>query len=275
MESYKISKVLNNNVVIADIKGEEVILIGKAIGFNYRKGDVVPEDRVENTFVKKVSNVGGNYTRLLESIDNSIVGMSEEIINMCEQKLATKLSTSIHVSLPDHINFAIRRLNQGITIENPFISELSVLYPLEYDLASTALNMINERFDVNLPLDEIGFICMHIKAALGQENVSDTLAYTKKIGEIMSFISKLTKKQLSNNSLEYARTATHINFMLNRVINGKTIKNHLIDSIKKELYNEYDLAIKLSIKVEKLFAVKIPEDEIGFMALHLKRLIEL
>jgi transcriptional antiterminator len=52
MESYKISKVLNNNVVIADSKGEDVILIGKAIGFNYRKGDVVPEDRVENTFVK-------------------------------------------------------------------------------------------------------------------------------------------------------------------------------------------------------------------------------
>lgn len=275
MKPYKISKILNNNVVIAKSKGEDVILIGKAIGFDYRKGEAVPEDRIENTFVKKVSNVGGNYAKVLESIDTSIVGISEEIINMCEKKLEIKLNVSIHVSLPDHINFAIRRLKQGINIENPFTSEIAALYPSEYDLAAKSISMINERFSINLPIDEIGFICMHIKAAIEQGSVTDTFAYAKKIGEIMNLISKLTKKELNKNSLEYARTVTHINFMLDRVMNGKTVKNHLIDSIKKQLYNEYDLAIKVSMKIENLFTVKIPEDEIGFMALHLKRITEL
>lgn len=275
MGRYKIKKVLNNNVVIADIKGESVILVGKAIGFDYKKGELLPENRVENTFVRKVENVDGNYKRILENIDNSIVGISEEIINMCERKLNVKLNSALHISLPDHINFAMRRLKQGIRIENPFINELAALYPSEYTLASKAISMINERFNVNLTEDEIGFICMHIRAALEQQEVSDTLAYTKKIGEIMTLISRLIKKDINKNSLEYARTVTHINFMLDRVIEGKTIKNYLLDSIKKELYNEYDLAIKVSMKIENLFSVKIPEDEKGYIALHLKRLTDL
>lgn len=63
--------------------------------------------------------------------------------------------------------------------------------------------------------------------------------------------------------------------MLQRVIKKKTIKNYLLDSIKKEMYNEYDLAIKIALKIENLFSIKIPEDEIGYIALHIRRLSEI
>lgn len=275
MAAYKIKKILNNNVVIADDDGEDVILVGKAIGFDYKKGDLLPENRVESAFVKKVSNMGENYTKIIENIDSQIVGISEEIINMCENRLNLKLNSAIHTSLPDHISFAIKRFNEGIMIQNPFRNEIATLYPIEYDLASKALEIINKRFNISLSEDEIGFICMHIRAAIEQHEVTAALTYARKINDVMMLISKLIKKDIDKNSLEYARTVTHINFMIDRVIKGKAVKNYLIDSIKKELYNEYDFAIKVSMKIENLFSVIVPEDEIGYLALHLKRLTDL
>lgn len=274
MEGYKIKKILNNNVVIAEKEKEESILVGKGIGFDFGKGKAVPKDRIENIFIRETAKIGENYQKVLENIDNEIVGISEEIINLAERELKSKLNEAIHISLPDHISFAIKRIEKGITIENPFMSELNILYPTEYKLAVKAVETINSRFKMNFPEDEAGFICLHIRAALTQKDVTDPLAYTKKIGKIVDLIEKLTGKNLDKSSLAYIRTVTHINFMIQRIEKNKTIKNNLLETIKKEFYNEYNTGIKVAMKIEDLFSLKVPEDEIGYIALHLKRLSE-
>ena len=274
MVSYIVKKVLNNNVVIA-VKDEcEFILVGKGIGFNTKKGSSVPENTIGNVFVKQSSDKS-KFDMVLRSIDRKIVGISEEIISLCENELGIKLNSAIHTSLPDHINFAFTRIRKGIKIENPFLNEIMVLYPREYKLAQKAFDMINKNFDTKLPRDEVGFICMHINAAIARKNVSDTVEYTRKIGDIMKFISVILNKDIDKSSLAYERTVTHINFVLDRIMKKKTIKNLLLDSIKKQMYNEYGLALKVAIKIESLFSVKVPEDEVGYLALHLKRLKEL
>jgi transcriptional antiterminator len=273
MEAYSIKKVLNNNVVIGEKNKKQFVLVGKAIGYESKKGDKVTGDRIESVFIKQ-TQVEDRFNRVLQDINSEIVGLSEEIISLCEKELGSVLSDAIHVSLPDHINFAIHRIEKGVKIENPFLNELVALYPKEYKLAEKALHMINSRVSVELPEDEIGFICMHINAAMRKEEVSSSLAYTKKIGEVMNLISKLLKKNFDKNSLEYVRTITHINLMLQRVLSNKAIKNYLLDNIKKELYNEYDLAMKIAFKIENLFSIKIPDDELGYIALHLRRLSE-
>jgi transcriptional antiterminator len=273
MEEYTIKKVLNNNVVIGEKQKKQFVLVGKAIGYEAHKGNKVTEDRIESVFIKQ-TEVEERFDRVLHHINSEIVGLSEEIISLCENELESRLSEAIHVSLPDHINFAIHRIEKGVKIQNPFLNELVALYPKEYKLAEKALHMINSRVSVELPEDEIGFICMHINAAMRKEEVSSSLAYTKKIGEVMNLISKLLKKVFDKNSLEYVRTITHINLMIQRVLSKKAIKNYLLDNIKKELYNEYDLAMKIAFKIENLFSIKIPEDELGYIALHLRRLSE-
>lgn len=60
--------------------------------------------------------------------------------------------------------------------------------------------------------------------------------------------------------------------MIERVKENKTIKNELLDSIKEEMKSEFGIAIKVAMLIEKLFEIKIPEDEIGYIALHLKRI---
>ncbi|NMM63185.1 PRD domain-containing protein [Clostridium sp. P21] len=272
MKQYTVKKVLNNNVVIAEKDSEEFVVVGKAIGFNCHKGVKIDEDRIEGIFVKQSEKSNEQFNEVLKKINSEIIGISEEIISLCEKELEMKISEAIHISLPDHINFAITRIKEGIEIENPFLYELEVLYPKEYKLAEKALEMINERFQVNLPKDEIGFICMHINAAITEKKVSDTLLHTKKINEIMQFIFKLLNKKINIKSLSYIRTITHLNFMIERILSKKFIKNNLLDTIKKEYYHEYGIAIKVAMKIENLFSVDVPEDEIGYIALHINRI---
>ncbi|NEZ45847.1 PRD domain-containing protein [Clostridium niameyense] len=272
MDSYKVKRILNNNVIIVEYKNEELILVGKGIGFNSRAGEPLSKEKIENVYIKKTSNITENYNKVLNKIDEKIVGISEEIINIAENKLNAKLNEGVHISLPDHINFAIRRIEKGINIENPFLEELRILYPNEYEISLKGLDIINKRLNVNLPKDEAGFICLHIRGGITRQDVSKSLEYTKKISKVMELINKLTGRNINKDSLSYVRTLTHINFMVERVKENKTIKNQLLDSIKKELSNEFSIAIKVAMLIEKLFKIKVPEDEIGYIALHLKRL---
>ncbi|WP_373897651.1 PRD domain-containing protein [Haloimpatiens sp. FM7315] len=274
MGNYIIKKILNNNAVIATKDDVEVILTGKAIGFDLKKDSIIPNYRINSVFVK-ASSTNEDYTSILNSIDKNILGISEEIIYMCEEKLKVKLNKAIHISLPDHISFAITRLKQNIKIENPFLKDLAILYPKEYELASKAVSLVNNRLGIRFPDGEIGFICLHINAAIHSQNVNESISYTKKINETITLISKLLKRDFDKNSMEYVRTVTHLKFMLERTLSGKPIKNPLLNSIKKEFYHEFDTGIKIALKIESLFNVRVSEDEIGYIALHLKRLCEI
>jgi transcriptional antiterminator len=150
MEVYTIKKILNNNVVIGLRDRVEYVLVGKAIGYDSQKGDKLFKDRIESIFVKQ-EDANDNFDRILQNINKEIVGLSEEIISLCEKELDQKLSKAIHVSLPDHISFAIHRIETGVKIENPFLNELAALYPKSYVLAQKALLMINDRITTKLP----------------------------------------------------------------------------------------------------------------------------
>lgn len=106
-----------------------------------------------------------------------------------------------------------------------------------------------------------------------EKEVSESLAYTRKIGEVMELIQKLTGKDLEKGSLAYIRTMNHINFMIERVEKNKPIKNELLESIRTGLAAQYSIAIKIAMKIENLFSLTVPEDEIGYIALHINRLV--
>ncbi|EPZ37625.1 transcriptional antiterminator [Anoxybacillus ayderensis] len=53
-QSFRIEKILNNNVLIASHPTyDEVVLIGKGIGFGKKKGDVIEQKDVEKWFILK------------------------------------------------------------------------------------------------------------------------------------------------------------------------------------------------------------------------------
>lgn len=266
---YHVKKVLNNNVVLTEKEGKEIILIGRGLGFM----EIIDESCIEKRFVLEY-NTREKFKGLLESVDEQVIGLAEEIITMIEQETGKKLSEHIHISLADHIGFAIDRIKLGIEIKNPFNAELKVLYPEEYALAEKAVLMVGTKLGVMMPADETGIIAMHIHAGMENNSLSKTVKYTSIINELVETIEREVGISIDRSGMDYARLITHLRFALDRMDKDKPIDNPLINTIKRRYKRSYRVANKLKDIIEGYLDKDVPEGEVGYLAIHIERALE-
>jgi transcriptional antiterminator len=275
---YIINRVFSNNVVLVNESStaEEVILLGKGIGFGKKPGDQLPaaDDRIEKKFRLEDENHIKQYHRLINQVDKAIIGISEEIIALIAKELTPQLNEHVHVALPDHIQFAIDRLHNGLEIVNPFLLEIQTLYPKEFALAKRAAQMIEQRFEVGIPESEVGFLALHIHSAASDFPVSKAVRFTNLIQELVEHVEGQTGTTLEKDSIDYVRLITHLRFAMERIRQGKAIQNPLLDRVKASFPDAYTLAEGLGSLISERLEVVVPEDEIGYIALHLHRMLQ-
>ncbi|WP_167830167.1 PRD domain-containing protein, partial [Mycobacterium tuberculosis] len=123
----------------------------------------------------------------------------------------------IHITLLDHIAFTIDRYNNGIDISNLFLAEIKSLYREEYMISLKVIEKINGRFNITLPIDEVGFIAMHLHAAVNKQDISRTAQSTTIINDVINLIEDKTRNKIDKESIDYVRLITHVRFALDRV----------------------------------------------------------
>lgn len=270
---YKIVKALNNNVVISEKDGKVYVLMGKGLGFGRKQGDIITDNKaIEQKFAAIKEEDRENYTRLLQDVDNNVIAVSEEIIATASRRLNEELNSHIHIGLTDHINFAIVRLKDGMDIVNPFLFEIQTLYPKEYALGQTAVELIKKRLGYSLPESEIGFIALHIHSARVNQSVGQSLKYTMLVKETVDFIQEETGVTVEENSMDYARLMSHLKYSLYRIDKGKPLSNVLLPSVKKQLKEDFKTAKMVCNFMGDKLGKSISEDEVGYIAVHLNRL---
>lgn len=271
---YTVKRVFNNNVILArdEVSGEEAVLVGRGLGFNARPGDKVDACRIEKVFYFFDKDQFRQYEAIAGRIDKRVIGVAEEIIAIATAELKTPLNEHIHVALADHINFTIERLAGGLEIANPFLEEIKVLYPEDYELACRAAKMIEERFDVKIPDGEKGFIAMHIHSARVNCEVSRTVKYASMINTMIEIIENELGIKIERHGTNFARLLVHLRFTLDRLDKNIPIKNPLLANIRREFRKSYEIATKLGDFIYQRMGRKVPEDELGYLALHIHRI---
>ncbi len=123
--TMKIIKVINNNVVSAlDKDAEEVVIMGKGIGFHAKPGQIVNEEQIEKTFRLEDKKSAGQFARLVERLPVEYLKLSDQIITYAKNNIGLKLHQSIYLTLTDHISFAIERYKKGMQFDNPLKVEV-------------------------------------------------------------------------------------------------------------------------------------------------------
>ena len=117
-KNVKIKKVLNNNVVIAQNDNEETILMGLGLGFGKKAGEVVEDKKIEKIFALKVTSEQQNFSELLSEIPSGIVELSILTLAKAKTKFDKTISDTVLVAFADHLNAAIIREKDNITIKN-------------------------------------------------------------------------------------------------------------------------------------------------------------
>lgn len=266
----KITKILNNNVVISNINHEERIVMGKGIAFGKQNGHILDKNKIGKVF-RLTSAEQEHMLTLLNEIDQEVLIFTQGIIVEANQLY----EKSIYLSLTDHIDYAIKRTREGNIIKNPLLYEIKRLYPQEFSLALKAITKINQCFDVNLPKDEAGFIAMHIVNASMDENIANIYEITKITKSILDIVRYHFNLHMTEDELNYSRFMTHLKFFSQRLINHEALNEVTDESLLHALQQKHsksDACVdKISDFLQKHYNHKLSNDERVYLILHIAR----
>lgn len=90
------------------------------------------------------------------------------------------------------------------------------------------------------------------------------------ISYVESFLLVAGKKfqKIFSNKVFYG-LCLHLSSSIERLSSGKKIVNHNLENIKKNSEEEFNMARELAAEIEKIYNIKIPDDELGFIAMFL------
>lgn len=272
----KIHKILNNNVVVTlDKQGQELIVMGRGVGFKKKEGDMIDNTLVEKQFSLSSQDTLPRFAELLSEIPLEVITTSEIIIEHAKTVLEGKLQDSIYISLTDHINFAIERHKQGFDIPNSFLWEIKKIYPKEFQVGLKALTVIKQRLNVDLPEDEAGFITFHIINAQLNDTMPNIVNMTKIMREILNIVKYHFKFEYDEDSLTYQRFITHLKFFAQRVLNDNFAANEdasLYEMIKNKYTEAYYCTDKIDLHLAQQYQHPLTDEEKLFLTIHVERL---
>ncbi|ABO48881.1 transcriptional antiterminator, BglG family [Desulforamulus reducens MI-1] len=270
---FTIQRVLSNNAVIAHTpKGQDVILLGKGMGFGRKSGDILSNPKYEKIYVVPEGVTDQKALALMEQVDPAVINVTQNIIELAKAQLGEGLHPRVHVALADHINFTLIRLAQGMEIKNPFLAEIEAMYPKEFSIAKQGAVLILEKMNIFIPPEEIGFIALHLHSARHNRHVSQSLKHAEVINRAVKYIESQFGPIKEHGGLEYTRLLSHLQSCIHRLVNKTTIENPFLDKLKQEFSNSYEIARQMSNILEEGLGIPVPEDEIGYLAMHIERI---
>ncbi|MCI6272586.1 MAG: PRD domain-containing protein [Erysipelotrichaceae bacterium] len=271
MSNYKINKILNHNVILVnDTENQEWILFGRGIGFSKQINDFIDNEKVENKYALFDSKKLGQYQSLIEISNEDATIMSEWIISEMKKRFGVSYNSYVHISLLDHLNFALKRIKGNIVIQNLFESELASIYKKEYEFSLEMVNKIRKELNIELPDSEAGMICLHIHSALHDEKVSNTALIMNVVSYTVRYLENKYGKV--EEGLIKNRLIIHLKFAIKRTIEKVTLCNDLNDVIKIRYSKSFEASRDLSNKIFENFYLRLDESEISYLAIHLQNI---
>lgn len=270
-----IQKIINNNVISSvNDKQEEVVIMGRGIGFKAHVGDEIDESRIEKIFRIENKTISRQFQEILENIPLEHMQLATEIISRAKEELGVKLNQSIYVTLTDHINFAIQRQAEGIHLRNALLWEIREFYRTEYQIGQYAIGLLNDKLNTDFTEDEAGFIALHIVNAEYNTSMNHTLTMTNMFQELLQFIQDEMGRTYHEDSIHYERYLAHMKHLARRICEHKLLSDddmEFVASIEKKYPKEYKCSRKVACYIEEKYHERIPEEEIMYLAIHIKR----
>lgn len=273
-----IHKILNNNViVILDKNNEEQIVMGRGIAFKKRVGDEIDKNMIDKVFTLSDKSMANKFTELLKELPLEYVEVADEIIKHAKLQLGKRLNDNLIISLSDHIQTAVERHLEGITVKNVLLWDVKRFYKDEFAIGLEALKIIERRIKVDLPEDEAGFIAIHIANSLMDESLSNMYDITKVMQEILNIVKYNLGITFDEESVYFYRFVTHIKFFAQRLITGRIFDDenddNLLDIIKVKYQDSYKCVNKISEFIYKKYDYIISNEEKLYLTIHIARIL--
>lgn len=121
---------------------------------------------IESYFKKYIRDLPEEVRKdeITKIVSEDIVNIVEEILDMSSKKLNRHYDEKVYFGLALHLQGSLERIRQGNKIYHPKLNFVRVQYADEFMAAMESAKKIDERFNVEVPLDEIGYLTMFLAA---------------------------------------------------------------------------------------------------------------
>lgn len=117
--------------------------------------------------------IAKNTIRDQEKISTEILALSQKIIDEIYRisKYDFRANIDFFFSLAIHLGPLTNRIKYGFNMKNPILDDIKE-NKIPYLLATIGANVINEKYNTKLSEDEIGYIALHIMAAMNSNTIN-------------------------------------------------------------------------------------------------------
>jgi len=273
----KLKQAFNNNVALAlDNSGNEIIVMGKGVGFNKKKYEEINPKLVDKVYSLD-SPESNQLTSILNSIPADYIFLTNQIIRLGEDILQKKLSDAFIITLADHLNFSLERHQDNLLIKNPLHWEVKNLYKEEYEIGMKALDLIKRFTNIALPEYEATSIALHfVNAQHKSEEMKETLQIAEITNKILEIISYHYQLKIQEDSINYSRLLTHLRYFILRQLNQEEKTLEEITSLYNIIKERYSIAYSCVMKIEKYLNLEynwyLSNDELAYLTIHIHRM---
>lgn len=121
---------------------------------------------IERYFKKYIQDLPEQFRKeeISKIVEIEIVDMVEEILSYASKKLNRVYDEKVYFGLALHLQGSLERIKEGNKIYHPKLNFVRVQYSDEFVVAMEVAKKIDERFNTQVPLDEIGYLTMFLAA---------------------------------------------------------------------------------------------------------------
>ena len=101
-----------------------------------------------------------NFTSIKNLVGMDVVYVVDQILTNAEEKLERSFNNNVRYGLAVHIYSSINRIKRGRRIVNPKLNEIRKELPHEFSVALDGLKIISKKFQIEMPIDEAGFLAV-------------------------------------------------------------------------------------------------------------------
>ena len=271
----EIVKRINTSAVLCvDGNGRQLVAFGRGLGFK-NVGEEVPLSEIQRTFY----NVSSRYVALVDEVPDELLELTSDVIDMSTGLLPYEVSPNLPFILADHIAYAVKRKEQNIVVCMPLSFDVRQQYPVEFKIGEYALRIIRKRLNVRLPAHEaVGIAMAFINNMADSREMAEEVSadvYDRVLEESTIAVEKRLGIQVNREGFDYARFATHLQYLFNRLNSGESISSDnrkMYLSLKDEYPVASMCADDIASVLSRLTGQELIDEERLYLMMHINRI---
>jgi beta-glucoside operon transcriptional antiterminator len=269
-----LKKINNNFVLCQDEAGEEIVAMGKGLGFGELPREISIKE-VERTFY----DVDERYLSSVQSIPQDVMSLAVKICDIARKTLPYQVSPNLTFTMADHIEFILERARKGINVKMPLAYDVEQCYPAELDIGKYAVRRIRKDLKVNILASEATGIALNIVSARVDDTAGVGSAGAGADEDMLEELTEIIEDEMgtiiTRDSFAFSRYATHMNYLFQRLHANEELGmgySKAFEDLSKDCPEASRCVEKMSGHILEKWGSSLSDEEKLYLILHVSRL---